>query len=182
MCTEANTRLSSSEILSSGKVSSWSWETPHVHPVFRESSQILCLPASDILERSDMTLTRPTYRTSHMAIGSPFDSEEVVEEIILRAGSFFTRGDFSNTCMTLSIETGNVPALVSGCHRTIARKWMQLISFHCHARQSCRTRQPRDMSRSLVRHIQVFSRHGMIPTWRDRQSQRPRPHRSSPGV
>ena len=34
---------------------------------------------------------------------------------------------------------GNVLALVSGCHRTIARKWMQLISFHCHVRQSLTT-------------------------------------------
>ena len=119
--------------------------------VFRETSQIQRLTASNIWER-EVTMSRPTRfnlpscslcRTIHMAIGSRFvlaresSRKKAWRSQFLRAGSFFTNGD---DCNTLFTETGSVPALITGRHwTTIARRWVKLISIHGHTRHSCGT-------------------------------------------
>ena len=116
--------------------------------VFRETSQIQPLPTSNIRERSDNVETNTIQFTklfivSHEPHGDlvrlsflPESSRNKAwRSSFLRAGSFFTKGERLQHIHDV-IETSNVPALISGRHRTIARRWVKLISIHGHTRHS----------------------------------------------
>ena len=153
--------------------------------VFRETSQVQCLPASNIWERSDNVqyqhgsicpavhwIARATWRLVRLSfLPESRLGKKGVKKLIFAGRKLFHQGRHLQHTHDI-IETGNVPALISGRNRTIARGWVKLISIHGHARHSRGTWQSRDKSRSqAVRHTQVFaqvatleSHHGMIPT------------------
>ena len=147
MCTEANTRLSSAEIVSSGNVSSGSRDTTRsilssVRPARFNASQ----PATSGREVTMSIPTRFNFpssslnRTPHGDLFAFRSCQRVVsakgmKKLIFAGRKLFHQGrHLQHTHDT--IETGNVPALISGRHRTIARGWVKLISIHGHARHS----------------------------------------------
>ena len=119
--------------------------------VFRETSQFnACQPATSGRE---VTMSRPTRFNSpscsllsHEPHGDWFAfrscqgvvTEKSVEKFIFAGRKLFHQGRQLQHIHDF-IETGNVSALISGRHRTIARRWVKLISIHGHTRHSCRT-------------------------------------------
>ena len=88
-----------------------------LNSVFRETSQVQCLPASNIWESSQQHQHGSTCPAVH-CIAQARRQMPHVHDII---------------------EASNVPALVCVPHRTLAMRWMKLFSVHGHARQSRRT-------------------------------------------
>ena len=110
MCTGANTRSSSAEILSSGKVSSGSRDTTRsILSSVRPARFNACQPATSQRAVTMSTATRfnlpscSLNRTSHMAIGSHFRpgqrvvSEKGVKKLILGGRKLFSPRETSAT-------------------------------------------------------------------------------------
>ena len=119
--------------------------------VSRETSQIQRLPTSNIWESSNNVETNTIQFTklfivSHEPHGDWFAfrscqrviTEKGVEKFIFAGRKLFHQGRRLQHIHDI-IETSNVPALISGRHWTIARRWGKLISIHGHTRHSCRT-------------------------------------------
>ena len=168
MCTEANTRLSSAEIVSSGNVSSGSRDTRRFNSVLRETSKVQCLPASNIWERSYNVDTqqgsicpvvhcvaRATWRLVRLSFLPKSRHGKSREEAHFCGQEALSPRETSATQSCHRQEVGEADQH-SWSHTSFARD----LTIQRQASQpSCTSRSSFHQVAKLVSH------HGMIPTW-----------------